>query len=374
MEDLEIGMPDPFNGWYRGKTVFVTGHTGFKGSWLSLWLCALGARVVGYSLEPPTDPSLFEAAGLARRLEHHLGDVRDFEKMKTVMSARPPDLAFHLAAQPLVRYSHREPRLTFETNVMGTVNFLDAARSIPGRRVLIVVTSDKCYSPQEPDRVHSEEDSLGGRDPYSASKAGAELAAAAFRECYFGPSEPISAATVRAGNVIGGGDWGVDRLVPDAVRALADGRKIPIRNPRSVRPWQHVLDPIRGYLLLASRMAQSPAEFAGPWNFGPRSGASLSVEVLASRLVKAWGEGGWEVVPGQSTPGPPEAEMLKLDSSKARRLLAWEGILDIDSAVRLTVEWYRQFYKGDANMFDFSMGQIKAYASEWDRGGRRTGT
>ena len=341
MEDLVM-----FGGFYAGRRVFVTGHTGFKGSWLSYWLTQLGAEVTGYALDPPTDPSLFEALDLGGLVRHVVADVRDFGRLSAELVASRPDVVFHLAAQPLVRQSYQEPRETFETNVMGTVNVLQALRACDSVAAAIVITSDKCYRNLEDGRAYVEDDPMGGRDPYSASKGCAELVSAAYGASFFSAG-PARVATVRAGNVIGGGDWAPDRLVPDCVRALAAGRPVGVRNPDAVRPWQHVLEPLAGYLWLGARMGagDGASGFAGPWNFGPDVSGVASTRVVVNEFINAWGRGSWSVVGGQDE-APHEAAVLVLDPAKARRRLGWRAIWSLDEAVAATAAWYTAFYSG----------------------------
>jgi CDP-glucose 4,6-dehydratase len=352
VEDLVM-----FGGFYAGRRVFITGHTGFKGSWLSYWLTQLGAEVTGYALDPPTDPSLFETLDLGALVHHVVADVRDFRRLSAELMAARPDVVFHLAAQPLVRYSYQEPRETFETNVMGTVNVLEAVRATPDVRVAILVTSDKCYENREWDWPYREKDRLGGHDPYASSKACAELVASSYARSLLKES-PVRVATVRAGNVIGGGDWARDRLVPDIVSALANGETPRIRNPGSIRPWQHVLEPLSGYLRLAERLFEQRLDFGESWNFGPNTDAVQSVSSVADAICAAWGEGAsWT---REERPQPHEAGILTLDSSKARARLAWRPRLEYPDTVRWTVEWYKA-YAGSADMATQTRRQLRCY-------------
>jgi CDP-glucose 4,6-dehydratase len=350
---------------YTGKVVLLTGHTGFKGSWLSLWLKQLGARVIGYSLDPPTHPSFFETAGVASELTDVRGDIRDLEHLRRIFSVHQPQLVFHLAAQPLVRLSYAEPRLTYETNVMGTVNVLEAVRLTPSVRAVINVTSDKCYENRDGVWGYRECDSLGGCDPYSSSKACCELVTAAYRQSYFpveqhGKTHAVALASARAGNVIGGGDWGTDRLVPDCVRALHRNDEIVLRYPKAIRPWQHVLEPLNGYLLLAAKLWQEGPIFAGPWNFGPAEDDVWSVEEVVQEIIQLWGQGHYRA---ENTGQPHEAHWLKLDCSKARLLLNWRPRYTVRKALALSIDWYRRFYTGDSEdgLRCQSRDQIAAY-------------
>jgi CDP-glucose 4,6-dehydratase len=330
------------DGFWAGRRVFVTGHTGFKGSWLSLWLAQSGARVAGYSNGVPTQPSLYEAATVEDVLESTTGDVRDREQLTRAIAAFRPDTVFHLAAQPLVRRSLVDPVDTFETNVVGTVNVLEAVRSTDSVRAVVVVTTDKVYEPHGR-HPYQEDDPLGGTDPYSSSKACAELVSVAYRDSYFGSDGAPSLATVRAGNVIGGGDWGHDRLVPDLVAGLVSGTAVQVRYPQSVRPWQHVLNVVDGYVVLAERMSEDRS-LARAWNFGPDRTDAMSVAELSERFGELWGATLELVAPGEEQ--PHEAPRLELDSSQARALLGWEPRWDLDRGLRATVEWYREFAAG----------------------------
>lgn len=333
-----------FSGAYAGRHVLVTGHTGFKGSWLSEWLLRLGAHVTGYALEPPTEPSLFDELGLASRMTHVIGDVRDLAHLRATFAAAQPEIVFHLAAQPLVRLSYDEPVETYETNVMGTVNVLEASRATPSVRVVVIVTSDKCYENRETDHAYREDDSMGGYDPYSSSKGCAELVTAAYRQSFFGAASPVRVASARAGNVIGGGDWACDRIIPDCVRALQANEPIVVRNPDAVRPWQHVLEPLSGYLLLASRLLEGDPAFDGPWNFGPREQGTVPVRRVVEDMIDAWGSGTWQYA-GQA--GPHEAHLLALDIGKAQSLLRWEPLYPVDRTVQVTAAWYAARHRGE---------------------------
>lgn len=337
---------DLFGGVYADRRVFVTGHTGFKGSWLCEWLLGLGANVTGYALEPPTDPSLFDELALAGRVEHGVADIRDAGALTSALARAEPEVVFHLAAQPLVREGYVAPVYTYETNVMGTVNVLDAARQTPSVRVVVNVTSDKCYENRETLHAYREDEPLGGLDPYSSSKACSELVTAAYRASFFGPDSSVRVASVRAGNVIGGGDWATDRLVPDCVRALQAGETIQVRNPQAVRPWQHVLEPLAGYLLLTGRLLSGRRELDGAWNFGPQASASTTVGEVVDAVIAAWGSGEWEGTLGRRSE-PREAGLLAIDATKASKVLGWRPVLDVGQAVAATMRWYRGRAAGD---------------------------
>lgn len=333
---------------YARRSVFATGHTGFKGTWLSEWLMALGADVTGYALEPPTSPSLFEAIELGPRLRRHVvADVRDRDRLIAEVEAAQPSVIFHLAARALVRWAYQEPRDTFETNVMGTVNVLEAARACSSVRAVVIVTSDKVYQNPETGHAFAEGDPLGGRDPYGASKGAAELVTAAYRDSFFSGPGGAAVASVRAGNVIGGGDWAVDRIIPDAVRALAVGEPIVVRNPDAVRPWQHVLEPLSGYLWLGARLLRDGQHDAGAWNFGPLDTGERPVRWVVDQFLEEWGSGSW-TTPTTTGPAPHEAQRLSLDSSKARERLGWAPVWDGPTAVRQTAAWYREYYRAPA--------------------------
>lgn len=326
--------------FWRGRSVLVTGHTGFKGCWLSLWLERLGARVAGYALAPPTTPSLFELVGAEATTRHHTGDILDFEALLRTFDACRPEIVLHLAAQALVRESYRNPLATIATNVTGTANVLEAARRTPSVGAVVVVTSDKCYENREWLWPYREGEALGGSDPYSASKACAEIVTAAWRRSF--PRDGLAIGSARAGNVIGGGDWAAERLVPDALAAWSGGAPLVVRAPHAVRPWQHVLEPLHGYLLLAQRLFQHEAEDA--WNFGPSDGDMVTVAQLLDRLACHWGPGAtWTA---DTDPHPPEASLLRLDSSRARAHLGWHPVWQLDEALARTVGWHRAWLSG----------------------------
>jgi CDP-glucose 4,6-dehydratase len=345
--------------FWAQRRVLITGHTGFKGAWLSLWLQALGAQVTGLAPGPPTSPSLYELAAVGASMRERAVDVRDAEEVRTALLGAAPDVVMHLAAQPMVRRSLRDPAMTYAVNVMGTVNVLEAVRSAGNEvRAVVVVTSDKCYENRgEPSRRFVEDDRLGGDDPYSSSKACAELVADAYRRSFFSGQEHPRVATARAGNVIGGGDWGEDRLVADVVRAAQAGEPVRVRNPHAVRPWQHVLNPLSGYLRLAEQLWHGEAA-ARAWNFGPREADARTVSWIVERLGGLWGgDARWEL---DENANPAEAGHLALDSSAAERDLAWRAGWDLDEALRRVVEWYRA-QRRNQDMRAVSMAQIEQF-------------
>lgn len=361
MEDVVKPIDREF---WHGKSVFVTGHTGFKGGWLATWLIDMGANVHGFALPPETEPSFFDACGLEGQIRSAIGDVRDASALRDAIAAARPEIVFHLAAQPLVRRSYRLPAATFQTNVLGAVNLLEAVRVAPSVRAVLFVTSDKCYENGEWVWGYRETDALGGHDPYSASKACAELVCTAYRRSFLTDREPATfLATARAGNVIGGGDWSEDRIVPDAMRAFAGGESVVLRNPRSVRPWQHVLEPLSGYLALARRLHKGGAAFADAWNFGPREENAVTVSTLIEGLARKWGAGaGWRAA--QAGPAPYEHGYLKLDCSKAHTLLGWAPRLTLDDALQMTVDWYREALRAPSRtMSRLTREQIARYES-----------
>lgn len=353
MEGVVKGMTDARGDAWRGKRVFLTGHTGFKGAWLVQLLARAGAEVDGYSLAPPTVPSLFHAAGVGELLHRHVeADIRDADRLADEVLRSRPDVVFHLAAQPLVRRSHRDPVDTFSTNVTGTANLLDAVRRAGNPCAVIVVTSDKCYEPRDDGAPHGEDDRLGGRDPYSASKACAELVTASFRASHFPPARlaehGIRVASVRAGNVIGGGDWAEDRIVTDLVGHLAAGRPVPVRNPAAIRPWQHVIDPLTGYLALAETLLVDPTgRFCRGWNFGPLPGGDVTVGRLVEAFIDAWGEGSWIDV--HDPRAPAETAVLRLSIDRTLAELPWRPRFTPAEAIRRTADWYRA-YRADPSV------------------------
>jgi len=353
MEMLELNT---FGAAYRGRRVLVTGHTGFKGSWLCLWLKALGAEVTGLALAPPSQPNHWELLDL--EIDDNRDDVRDEAAVGRVFAAAQPEIVFHLAAQPLVRRSYREPVTTWATNVMGTAHVLEAVRQTPGVRAAVVVTTDKCYENREWPWAYREEDRLGGHDPYSASKAGAELVAASYRTAFLqDPNSPL-VATARGGNVIGGGDWSEDRLIPDLVRSLAADKPLVIRSPHATRPWQHVLDCLSGYLLVGQRILAGDPDCAQAWNFGPDQQGSRTVEQVLTDFARDWPQVIWSVT---ETPQPHEAGLLQLDSAKARAQLGWRPVWDYDTTIRRTADWYRAWLdRGEVN----STEDLRAYAAD----------
>ncbi|MDD2337055.1 MAG: CDP-glucose 4,6-dehydratase [Geobacteraceae bacterium] len=334
--------------FWRGKSVFLTGHTGFKGAWLSILLHSFGARVTGYALEPPTDPSFYALARVDRFLESIMGDVRDSDRLSQALSSSKPEIVLHLAAQPLVRESYLTPAATYAINVMGTVNILEAVRSCPTVRAVVNVTTDKCYENRELDSPFREDEPLGGYDPYSSSKACSELVTAAWRSSFFNPQNyevhGVAIATARAGNVIGGGDWASERLIPDCIRALQNNVPIRIRNPQAIRPWQHVLEPISGYLSLAQKLYEHGCEYCSPWNFGPHGDDARSVEWIVKRLCEKWGNGArYELDMGGH---PHEAGYLRLDITKARSRLGWRPRWNLEQALDATLDWVHAWLEG----------------------------
>lgn len=361
-------MEDLVDRW-RGRRVFLTGHTGFKGSWLALWLAQMGAKVCGYALDPETQPNLFTIAGLGKAIQDVRGDIRDYARLESAMSNFAPEVVFHLAAQPLVRRSYLDPLGTYATNVLGTANLLEAVRQTPTVQAVVCVTTDKCYENQEWAWPYRETDPLGGHDPYASSKACAEIVVAAFRSSFFSPksgsSQRTGVATARAGNVIGGGDWSEDRLVPDLVRGFVERRPVAIRCPGAIRPWQHVIEPLYGYLVLADCLLTDRERFSGAFNFGPSEKDDWAVSRVADRMAQIWGDGAAWV--SDSAAGVHESAILKLDSSKARAELDWRPRLDLETALDWAVSWYRDWQKG-ADMHAITRAQISEYSQLVRRG------
>lgn len=350
--------------FYSGKKVFLTGHTGFKGSWLALWLRELGAEVTGYALPPKTDQDHFTLLGLADRVTHIEGDIRDADKLAAAMSDANPDIVFHLAAQALVRQSIANPLETFSTNVQGSASLLNAVRNCGSVKALVYITSDKCYLNKEWVWGYREGDELGGHDPYSASKAAAENVFYAFQKTYFESREGFAAATTRAGNVIGGGDWSEDRLLPDCIRALKAGEPIVIRSPAATRPWQYVLDPLRGYMMLAANLVENPEKFRGSWNFGPVDRHPLPVKKVTELVIDAWGKGELRV---EADPNAGhEANLLQLSIDKARDHLDWYPVFSGTEAVTETADWYKRINNGD-DPIETSRASLARYIEQIDR-------
>ena len=363
MENLALKSASVTPSFWQGKHVFLTGHTGFKGSWMVLWLNAMGAKVSGYALAPNTEPNLFDVLDIKNLLHYsYIADIRDFHSLQVAMNESQPDILIHMAAQPLVRYSYRHPVETYATNVMGTVHVLEAARQITSLRATVVVTTDKCYENQERDKGYSETDPMGGYDPYSSSKGCAELVTAAYRQSFFSinndSTHQHAVASARAGNVIGGGDWSEDRLIPDAIKAFEAHKPLMIRNPLATRPWQHVLEPLFGYLALAETLHREGASYASAWNFGPLDKDTRSVQEVINILITQWGNGAsWQK---EGADQPHEAGLLKLDCSKAHQELGWHPKWSLETAILKIVEWQTAFQE-KKNMQDFTLAQIQQY-------------
>jgi CDP-glucose 4,6-dehydratase len=348
----------PAAAFWRNKRVLLTGHTGFKGAWCALWLARLGARVTGVALPPIGRNSLYELARLDRDIDSRISDVRDSAAIKTLLGECRPEIVIHMAAQALVRNSYRDPLETYGTNVMGTVNLMEGARDCSSVSAMVMVTSDKCYENREWDRPYSEGDALGGHDPYSSSKACAEIAIAAWRRSYFSGVGALGLASVRAGNVIGGGDWAVDRLIPDCMRAFVADKPVVLRRPTAIRPWQHVLEPLRGYLILAERLSDAPKRFAEAWNFGPAQEDARTVLGVATRAADLWGSGARCETANESP--PHEATILRLDTGKAATRLGWRPRLDLSRGLEWAVEWYRRVDRGE-NAKPVTLAQIETF-------------
>ncbi|MCH5231340.1 MAG: CDP-glucose 4,6-dehydratase [Muribaculaceae bacterium] len=353
---------DIFDNFYKGKKVLVTGHTGFKGSWLSLWLHSLGAEVIGIGLDPYSERDNYVLTDIGNKIKADIrADIRDGEKMKKIFEEYKPEIVFHLAAQPLVRLSYEIPVETYQTNVMGTINILEAIRATDSARVGVMITTDKCYENKEQIWGYRENEPMGGYDPYSSSKGAAEIAISSWRRSFFNPNDyekhGKSIASVRAGNVIGGGDWALDRIIPDCIRAIEADRPIEIRSPESIRPWQHVLEPIGGYMLLAKKMWEHPTQFAEAWNFGPRMESITPVWEVASKVIENYGKGS---LMDLSNPNAlHEAKLLMLDISKAKFRLGWEPRMNINKTVELTVDWYKRYKNEDP--YSLGLSQIEKY-------------
>lgn len=358
--EMNLAIVDPL--FWQGKKVFLTGHTGFKGSWLSLWLASMGAKVTGYSLAANTSPSLFNVLGIDSLIEKsYIADIRDLQVLQNAMTLANPDVLIHMAAQPLVRYSYKHPVETYATNVMGTVHVLESARAIESVRATVVVTSDKCYENKEWVWGYRENEAIGGLDPYSNSKGCAELVTSAYRDSFFSFEKSQNAvASARSGNVIGGGDWSLDRLIPDAIKAFEAGQPLMIRNPLATRPWQHVLEPLSGYLILAQDLYKEGTAFESGWNFGPRDEDNRSVQEVVNLMIAQWGGSArWKK---EGSEHPHEANLLKLDCSKARKQLAWLPRWSLESAVEKIIEWHKSF-QSNSNMREISLAQINQYTN-----------
>lgn len=352
-----------FNDYYKGKNVLITGHTGFKGSWLSIWLTKLGANVTGYALEAPTEPAMFHLCKIDEKINSICGDVRDREHLAKVVSKHKPEIIFHLAAQPLVRISYEKPIETFETNIMGTVNMLEIVRQSTSVKVVVNITTDKCYENMESFWGYRETDRLGGYEPYSTSKACSELITDSYRNAFFHPDQfeehQVAIATARAGNVIGGGDFALDRLVPDCIKGLIENKTILIRNPQAIRPWQHVLEPLSGYLQLAYSLGLEGSKYSGSWNFGPEEKNEKNVEYIVERLCDFWGKDNFYQIDKHES--FHETSFLKLDSYKARKLLEFESMLNIEQALEMVVSWTNEYLNNSSNLYDFTLSQINKY-------------
>ena len=358
---VKTGLVD--SNFWKGKSVFLTGHTGFKGGWLSIWLASMGAKVTGYALAPNTVTNFFEASQVEDDLEKsHIQDIRDLTTLQKAMTEANPEVVIHMAAQPLVRYSYANPVETYATNVMGTVHVLESIRKLHSVRAVVLVTTDKCYENKEWEWGYRENEPMGGHDPYSSSKGCAELVTSAYRESFFNPDKyaqhQVAISSARAGNVIGGGDWSQDRLLPDALKAFESNQPLVIRNPLATRPWQHVLEPLSGYLVLAQALYQDGIAFNGAWNFGPRDEDARSVQAVVDMVIKNWGgAASWQ----QDTGGNPyEAHLLKLDCSKARQYLHWVPQWNLERAITQVTKWHKA-YRQQLNMRDFSLQQINSY-------------
>lgn len=342
---------------YKNKKIFITGHTGFKGTWLTLILKSLGADICGYSLENNESPNLFEIVGIKDSIVNIYGDLRNEKFLEEVVTEFNPDIIFHLAAQPLVRLSYKNPKLTYETNVIGTLNLYEAARKCKNLKGIVSITTDKCYENKELDYGYKEEDPMGGYDPYSSSKGCVELLSSSYRRSFF-ESQGVLLATCRAGNVIGGGDFAEDRLIPDFVRAVVEDKTMIIRNPLAVRPWQHVLEPLTGYLMLGIKLLEGKKEFGEAWNFGPDENENLSVGSILDNCIKVWGKGSYALDKNEN---PHEAMTLKLDISKAKKYLNWKPKYSVTKAIEETIIWYKELYSGKMDMKKFTINQVEEY-------------
>lgn len=353
---------DIFDGFFRGKKILITGHTGFKGSWLSIWLYELGAEVVGVGLEPYSEKDNFVLSGIGKKIKADIhADIRNGQKMKEIFAQYQPEIVFHLAAQPLVRLSYERPVETWETNVMGTINVMEAFRACESAKVAVMITTDKCYENCEISHAYREDEPMGGYDPYSSSKGADEIAISSWRRSFMNPKDydkhHKSIASVRAGNVIGGGDWALDRIIPDCIRAIETGQPIQIRNRNAIRPWQHVLEPLSGYMLLTKKMWEDPTKYCEGWNFGPRMDAVVPVWDVASKLVSCYSKG--ELIDKTDPNAVHEAQLLMLDITKAGERLGWQPRMDINQCIAITADWYKQYKSG--NVFNLCIEEIEKY-------------
>tara|TARA_B100000212_G_C27310851_1_gene505671 strand:- start:89 stop:1150 length:1062 start_codon:yes stop_codon:yes gene_type:complete len=343
--------------FWRSKKVFLTGHTGFKGSWLSLWLLNLGAKLKGYSLEPNTNPSLYNSLKLNENIESDIKDIRNFDEIKKSMTSFNPDVLFHMAAQPLVRDSYKDPLYTFETNIMGTANLLEVCKFCSNLKTIIIVTTDKCYENDERSSAYIETDAMGGKDPYSASKGCAELVTSSYRNSFLKEIKK-GISSVRAGNVIGGGDWSKDRLIPDILRSFEEGKKLSIRNPNAIRPWQYVLEPLCGYLMLAQNLYEDFENFSTPFNFGPNIYDSKSVEWIVKKMSNYWPSSQWDTFVNDSL---AESQHLTLNADKAKKLLKWEPKVHLEESLYKIYKWHMEFKTDPNKIIDFSINEIEEY-------------
>ncbi len=351
-----------YNNIYRNKKVFITGHTGFKGSWLSIWLQTLGAKVCGYSLKPNTNPSMYRELDIENKIEKSIiGNILDYETLEDSINDFQPEIIFHLAAQPIVRLSYKEPKLTYETNVIGTLNVLEAARKCKSVKAFVNVTTDKCYENKEIARGYKEDEPMGGYDMYSSSKGCVEIMSSSYRRSFLQEEDSMSMATARAGNVIGGGDWAEDRLIPDCIRYINQNKAIEIRNPIAVRPWQHVLEPLSGYLLLGQKLLETGKDYAEGFNFGPNEESVLKVSEVAQKIIENYNKG--EVIVHKKD-NLHEANLLMLNIEKAKTVLNWTPTYTANEAIKETVKWYKHFYAKDTDMYQYTIQQIKNYSSK----------
>ena len=361
MESL-VNMNEVNSNFWKNKKVFLTGHTGFKGSWLSIWLHHMGALVKGLSLRPKLEPNLFSELRVQKFINSNFGDIRDLEIMKECVHSFSPEIVFHLAAQPLVRESYEDPIETYSTNLMGTLNLLEVIRNCDSVKAVVIITTDKCYENKEWVWGYRENEPMGGHDPYSSSKGCCELLVSSYRRSFFQDSTNPAVATARAGNVIGGGDWAKDRLIPDVIRVIENSEKVNLRNPNSIRPWQHVLDPLSGYLMLGEKLFSSGQSFAEAWNFGPKDEDCKSVSYVLDKIYESWGKNkSWEE---DNSNNPHEAELLKLDCSKARSRLSWESVWGLDKAIEMVVDWHKSKIEGH-DVLDKTINQINEYTKNY---------